>query len=186
MAQGRRQCRFKNPLLSLDASVIDLGASLFDWAKYKQTKGAVKLHRLLDHAGDLPSYAVITEGRRHEVRVARTWTFAPGTLLVFDRGYADYAWFAELTPQGVFFVTRLKDNVLYAVVGSRAVPARGSVLTDELIQVTGLRAAARCPYVLRRGGGHRPGDGRDARLPHEPTHVRPNHHRPDLSGPLAD
>jgi hypothetical protein len=149
-ARGRRPFRFKNRLLSLDASVIDLCASLFDWAKYKQTKGAVKLHLLLDHEGYLPSYAVITEGRCHEVRVARTWTFAPGTLLVFDRGYADYAWFADLTRQGVFFVTRLKDNVLYAVAGTRDVPARAHVLSDELIQVIGKRAAPRCPYLLRR------------------------------------
>ncbi len=150
VAQGHRRFRFKNPLLSLDASVIDLCASLFDWAKYKQTKGAVKLHLLLDHEGYLPSYAVITEGRQREIRVARTLAFAPGTLVVFDRGYADYAWFADLTRQGAYFVTRLKSNVRYRRVGTRDVPARGPVLTDELIQVTGLRAAMRCPYVLRR------------------------------------
>ena len=68
VAQGRRKFRFKNPLLSLDASVIDLCASVFDWATYRRTKGAVKLHLLLDHDGYLPCYVVITEGRRHESR----------------------------------------------------------------------------------------------------------------------
>lgn len=149
LAHGRRKFRFKNPLLSLDASVIDLCASVFDWATYRRTKGAVKLHLLLDHDGYLPCYAVITEGRRHEVTVARTLTFPPGTVLVMDRGYVDFAWFAELTRQGVFFVTRLKDNAVYAVLGTRAVPARGSVVRDELITLTGVRTAAKCPYPLR-------------------------------------
>ena len=149
LAHGRRKFRFKNPLLSLDASVIDLCASVFDWATYRRTKGAVKLHLLLDHDGYLPCYAVITEGRRHEVTVARTLTFPPSTILVLDRGYVDFAWFAELTRQGVFFVTRLKDNAVYAVLGTRDVPRRGPVVRDELITLTGVRTAARCPYPLR-------------------------------------
>jgi IS4 transposase len=122
---------------------------VFDWATFRRTKGAVKLHLLLDHDGYLPCYAVITEGRRHEVTVARTLTFPPGTILVMDRGYVDFAWFAELICQGVFFVTRLKDNAVYAVLGTRAVPARGPVVRDELITLTGVRTAAKCPYPLR-------------------------------------
>jgi hypothetical protein len=149
LARGHRKFRFKNPLLSLDASVIDLCASVFDWATFRRTKGAVKLHLLLDHEGYLPSYAVITEGRQHEVTVARTLTFAPGTILVIDRGYVDFGWFAELTRQGVFFVTRLKDNAAYAVLGTRAVPHRGPIVRDELITLTGGRTAAKCPYPLR-------------------------------------
>jgi hypothetical protein len=66
----------------MDATVIDLCASVFDWAQYRRTKGAVKLHLLLDHNGFLPCYAVITEGKQHEVRVARQLSFTPGTLLV--------------------------------------------------------------------------------------------------------
>ena len=65
---------------------------------------------LLDHDWYLPSYAVITEGKKHEVRVARQMRFAPGTILVFDRGYADYEWFVDLIRQGVYFMTRLKEN----------------------------------------------------------------------------
>src|SRR5262249_38666199 len=86
-ARGRRKFRFKNKLVSLDSTVIDLCASLFDWAKFRQTKGAVKLHLLLDHDGYLPSVVVITEGRRHDVRVARQLRFDPGTILILDRGY---------------------------------------------------------------------------------------------------
>jgi len=129
----KRKFRFRNPLLSLDASVIDLCATMFDWAKFRLTKGAVKLHLLLDHDGYLPSYAVITEGKKHEVRVARQMRFAPGTILVFDRGYTDYEWFASLIQQGVYFVTRLKENADYGVVEELAVPQRRGVLRDQVI-----------------------------------------------------
>ena len=129
----KRKFRFKNPLLSLDASVIDLCATMFDWAKFRRTKGAVKLHLLLDHDGYLPSYAVITEGKKHEVRVARQMRFAPGTILVFDRGYTDYEWFANLIQQGVYFVTRLKENADYGVVEELAVPQRRGVWRDQVI-----------------------------------------------------
>jgi IS4 transposase len=129
----KRKFRFKNPLMSLDATVIDLCAQMFDWAKFRRTKGAVKLHLLLDHDGYLPSFAVISEGKTHEVRVARQLHFAPGTILIFDRGYTDYQWFTSLTQQGVYFVTRLKENADYGVVEKREVSQGRSVLRDEVI-----------------------------------------------------
>ena len=150
LAQGRRKFRFKNKLVSLDSTVIDLCASLFDWAKFRQTKGAVKLHLLLDHDGYLPSVVVITEGRRHDVRVARQLRFAPGTILIVDRGYVDYAWFGQLTTDAVFFVTRLKDNALSEVVERRRVPEHSSVRRDEVIRLTGAEAETTCPHRLRR------------------------------------
>ncbi len=150
LAQGRRKFRFKNKLVSLDSTVIDLCATLFDWAKFRRTKGAVKLHLLLDHDGYLPSVVVITEGRRHDVRVARTLRFAPGTIVVMDRGYVDYAWFGRLTTDEVFFVTRLKDNALYEVVERRRVPERSHVRRDDVIRLTGVDAATKCPQLLRR------------------------------------
>ena len=82
--------------------------------------------------------------------MAKTLAFAPGTILVIDRGYVDYAWFASLTRQGVFFVTRLKDNAVYTIVGTRAVPANRHIMQDELIALTGPGALAKCPYPLRR------------------------------------
>ena len=74
---GRKKFRFKNKLMSLDGSVIDLSVSMFDWAKFRRTKGAIKLHLLLDHDGYLPSFAVVTEGKTSEIKVARTLRFAP-------------------------------------------------------------------------------------------------------------
>ena len=141
--------RFKNPLLSLDASVIDLCARMFDWAKFRLTKGAVKLHLLLDHDGYLPSYAVITEGKTHEVRVARQMRFSPGTILVFDRGYTDYEWFANLIQQGVYFVTRLKENADYGVVEELAVPQRRGVRSDRVIFFYKLAKAGIDAYFRR-------------------------------------
>ena len=130
---GQRKFRFKNKLISMDATVIDLCATVFDWALYRRTKGAVKLHLMLDHDGFLPCYAVITEGKQHEVRVAQQWQYEPGTLLVMDRGYNDYAWFANLTRQGVYFVTRMKDNADYIVVEDRELPHRKGLLRDQVI-----------------------------------------------------
>jgi hypothetical protein len=130
---AQHKFRFKHKLISMDATVIDLCASVFDWARFRRTKGAVKLHLLLDHDGFLPCYAVITEGKQHEVQVARQLSYAAGTLLVMDRGYNDYTWFADLTRQGVHFVTRMKDNADYIVLEDRELPHRRGLLRDQVI-----------------------------------------------------
>jgi hypothetical protein len=151
LASGKTKFRFKNRLLSLDATVIDLCAAVFDWAKFRKTKGAVKLHLLLDHAGYLPVYAVVTEGKQHEIRVARRMQFDPGTVLVFDRGYTDYTWFADLTEQGVWLVTRMKEHADYGVVEERALPGRpGGVRRDEVIFLFKLEQQGRTGCFLRR------------------------------------
>jgi Transposase DDE domain/Domain of unknown function (DUF4372) len=128
-----RRFRFKNKLMSWDATVIDLCASVFDWAQFRRTKGAVKLHLLLDHNGHLPAFAVVTEGQKHEIQVAREIDFTPGTTLVIDRGYTDYDWFVKLTQRKVHFVTRMKENADYGVVEKRELPNRRGVLRDEVI-----------------------------------------------------
>lgn len=134
LSQARRAPRLALPqrLLSLDSTVIDLCAKLFDWAKYRKTKGAVKLHLLLDHEGLLPHYAVITEGRTSDIGVARKLTLPAGSMLVFDRGYCDYAWFAELDNNGVHFVTRLKEKAAYEVLETQTAKGK-NVLSDENI-----------------------------------------------------
>lgn len=132
----QRKFRFKHKLLSLDASMIELCAETFDWARYGRTKGALKLHLVLDHDGCLPCYAVITEGKRADVREARQIAFAPGTLVVFDRGYSDYDWWLKLTRNHVGFVTRLKDCASYGVIENRPVPAGSDIVRDEVILLT--------------------------------------------------
>ena len=110
----------------------------------------MKLHLLLDHQGLLPSFAVVTEGRVHESRIARTLRFDPGTILVLDRGYTDYAWFSALDADGVYFVTRMKDNADYGVLERRPVPERGPVQRDEIIFLYKLARAGERDLFLRR------------------------------------
>jgi Domain of unknown function (DUF4372)/Transposase DDE domain len=147
--RGKKKFRFKNKLVSMDSSLIDLSVTLFDWARFRRTKGAVKLHLLLDHDGYLPSFAVITEGKVADVKIAREFRFDPGTVVVDDRGYNDYELFGRWTAQGVFFVTRLKVNAHYEVVGERSVPQKRNILKDELIEFRGPKAGEKCPYPLR-------------------------------------
>lgn len=129
----RKKFRFKNKLVSLDSSVIDLSLSLYDWALFRRTKGAVKLHLLLDHDGYLPSFAVVTNGKTSDIKVARRLRFERGTVVVMDRGYIDYEWFVQLTHQGVYFVTRLKDNAAFTVVESRPIPAGSNIIKDQIV-----------------------------------------------------
>jgi len=145
-----KKFRFKNPLRSLDSSIIDLSVTLFDWAKFRRTKGAIKLHLVLDHDGYLPSFALITEGKVSDVKVAHHLKFDPGTIVVYDRGYNDFELFGKWTAQGVFFVTRMKENTLYQVIGEKSPPAHSYILQDELIELTGYQAREKCPFPLRR------------------------------------
>ena len=147
---GRKKFRFKNKLLSLDGSIIDLSVSMFDWAKYRRTKGAIKLHLLLDHDGYLPSFAVVTEGKTSEIKVARTLRFDPGTILAIDRGYVDYAWFRELTQEEVYFVTRMKEKAVYEVSEELRVPKNSNVVRDQIVYFPRLAQEGEEPVLFRR------------------------------------
>ena len=149
-ARGKHKFRFKNKLVSIDSTVIDLCLSLYDWAKFRRTKGAVKLHLVLDHDGYLPCFGIITDGKVHDVKAAHQIGFAPGTIVVDDRGYNDYRLFAKWTDAGVFFVTRMKDNALFEVVEERDPPQNRNILKDQTIRLTGARAQEKCPHLLRR------------------------------------
>jgi len=154
-----KKFRFKNKLVSLDSTVIDLCIKLFDWARFRRTKGAIKLHLVLDHEGYLPSFALITEGKTHDVKVAHNLSFEPGTVVVDDRGYNDYRLFAMWTEDEVYFVTRMKENALYKVIESRPVPQNRHVLKDQVIGLTGIDAWEKCPYLLRRVEVYNPEKG---------------------------
>ena len=147
---GRRKFRFKNKLMSLDGSIIELSVSMFDWAKYRQRKGAIKLHLLLDHDGYLPSFAVVTDGKHSELKVARGLQLEKGTILAIDRGYNDYEWFAEMTRDGVFFVTRMKTNTIFTVEAECTVPERGNVVRDQIVSLPRLEKPEEEPMLFRR------------------------------------
>jgi DDE family transposase len=130
--------------------LIELCATVFDWAEYRRTKGAVKLHRCSITQGLLPSYAVVSEGRVHESRVAGSLRFEPGTTVVLDRGFTDYAWLASLDADRGYFVTRMKDNADYGVLERRPVPERGPVQRDEIVFLYKLAGSGGRDLFLRR------------------------------------
>jgi hypothetical protein len=154
------QFRFKNPLYSLDSSTIDLCLSVFPWAKFRTTKGAVKLHVGLNHAGYLPEFVTLTEGRKHDVTVGRILKFPKGSMVVMDKAYNDYSWYKQLTDNGIFFVTRLKANAKYRVIERHEVLQNKGLTSDQTIEFTGLQIAKKCPVQLRRIGYRDPETGK--------------------------
>ena len=157
-APGHR-FRFKGKLLSLDASLIELAASLFPWAKYQKTKGAIKLHVGLDHAGHLPAFLSVTEGSKHEIQWARGLDLPAGSVVVFDRGFYDYQFFNCLNQKKIRFITRLKRDIPFTVLQRRKV-RRGSGLTsDQIIRLDGKKALS-YDLVLRRVGFRDPETGK--------------------------
>ena len=144
----KRKFRFKHPLLSLDSTVIPVALEMFDWAQYVRTKGAVKLHLVLDNQGWLPQYAVVSDGKTADVKVARSLHFEAGAMLVFDRGYEDHKWWRKLDAGGVYFVSRLKDSTSYSIVERRQAVGK-NVIRDEVITLTSEQRLAE-PMRLRR------------------------------------
>ena len=146
----KQRFRFKNKLLSLDSTTISLCLEMFPWAKFRRAKGGVKAHVLLDHDDYLPRYVLLTEARRSDVKMADAFPLNPGSIVVMDRGYNDYALFGKWTGQKIYFVTRLKDNAAYEVLEEGPVPQNRNIRSDQLIQFTGEKAQMDCPSPLRR------------------------------------
>ena len=142
--------RFKNKLFSLDSTTISLCLSLFPWASFRRAKGGVKVHVLLDHGDYMPAFVTISEAKRHDVTLAKSIQLNRGSIVAMDRAYNDYQMFARWTERGVYFVTRMKDNAIFEVVERRRVPLNRNILSDEVIRLTGTRAAEKCPHLLRR------------------------------------
>ena len=132
--------KFKNKLYSLDASIIQLCIKSFDWAHYRTHKGAVKLHLMLDHDGCLPVFANLTDGKKHEVKIAQEMTFPKGAIIAMDRGYNGYNLFNRLSNDGVFFVTRIKQNARYKELKNQPLPCnKRHLLEDVMIQIKGVK-----------------------------------------------
>ena len=145
-----KKFRFKNKLISLDSTLIELCISMFDWAHWRHCKGAIKLHLLLDHDGCLPIFAHLTEGKTADVKVAQSLDFAKGTIVAMDRGYTDYRLYARWTEAGVFFVTRIKANANFLPLKSLSVPQNSSVRKDEIIRLKPFEAGRPDLPDLRR------------------------------------
>jgi putative transposase len=140
--------RFRGPHYTLDATEIQVSARLYEWACCAPDEAGIKLHVFLDHAGGLPCLVEFATLKDSERTLARRRTYAPGSLLCFDRGYFDSAWFGQLTANGVRFVTRLPANIRYTVLRERPVTGDG-VLEDQQIRLCGKIAGPRCALTLR-------------------------------------
>ena len=153
--QGRspqHKFRFKNPLYSLDSSLIELSIAIFPWADCNRSKAAMKLHVGLDHGGHFPAFAIITDGIRHDVPVGREFDFPKGSMVVIDKGYTDYGWYKQLTEKGISFVTRQRTNAKYRVVERRLANRKQGVTSDQVIELTGLQFMGKPQPPLRRIG----------------------------------
>ena len=146
----RHKFRFKNPLYTIDATTIDLCLTVFPWARFRTTKGAIKMHCLYDHAGALPTFLTVTDGKKHDVRVVKDNSFPllPDSIVSVDKAYIDYKWLNSLDEQGVWFVTRAKTNIDYAVVGQHPISNK-KVLSDERISLQGPLTKTKYPKELR-------------------------------------
>jgi putative transposase len=147
-------------LYSLDASTIDLCLSAFPWANFRTTKGAVKLHVRLNQAAYLPEFVAITEGKKHDVKVGRTLNFPKGSIVVIDKAYNDYSWHKQLPDNGIFFVTRFKNNANFRVVYRRSLLKEKGLTCDQTIEFTGMITAKSCPDQVRRIGYRDPITGK--------------------------
>lgn len=131
----KHKFRFKSKLFSLDATTIKLCLALFPWASFRQTKGGVKMHTLLDHDGHIPAFATVTDAKTHESRIAQALELPKGSIVVFDKGFISYPWFRALGAKAVFFVTRLKRNAVYKLLERRPVRRETGVTSDHIIEV---------------------------------------------------
>ena len=152
----KHKFRFKSKLFSLDATTIRPCLSLFPWASFRQTKGGIRMHTLLDHDGHIPAFATVTDAKTHESRMAKALELPKGSIVVFDKGFISYPWFRTLGAKGVFFVTRLKRNAVYTLPERRPVNRTTGVTSDHIIEIVSGKTSLR----LRRIGYRDPESGK--------------------------
>ena len=150
----KHKFRFNNPLYTLDATVVELCLSLYPWARFRKRKGALKIHNLYDHSGCIPTFMVITEGRRHDVKVAKELDLPlmADSIVSVDRAYIDYKWLNSLSKSGVYFVTRAKKNINYEIIGQHQVNKKKGLLFDYTIKLKGYYQSRYYPEELRLVG----------------------------------
>lgn len=156
----RHGFRFKNKLFSLDTSLVDLSLKLFPWSDYNRKRGAMKLHVGLDHAGMLPAFATITDGKQSDVSFARTLDLPKGSILVCDKGYMDYEWYKRLENKSIFIVTRLRKNQVYRILERHQNDSASGLTSDQTIELTGIKAQELKLAPMRRIGYRDPETGK--------------------------
>jgi hypothetical protein len=147
---GKMHKKFTNPLRIIDASIISLCLTRFNWAKYRKAKGAVKLHLNLDGDNLIPFDAYLTDGKVHEADRMQSLTLESGVIYVMDRGFIDYKSLYSIELQDSFFVTRMKTNSAFRKIGNNSCNNGGSVLSDVIIELTGPKTKKYYPEPLRK------------------------------------
>lgn len=140
--------RYRSPLKVIDATTVDLCLSKYDWAKFRTTKGAIKLHACFDPDSQLPNQVLLTEGNVHENNTLMAFTHNAQDTFVFDRGYNNYKSFYKLTLAGTTFITRVKQNAQMKVV-KKIDPSDSTVISDVLGTFTGYKASKDFPTLIR-------------------------------------
>lgn len=153
LAPKNKAFKLKGKIYLLDASLVELTLSLFSWARFGNGKGAAKLHIGLDADGYLPAFVNLTEGREHEIHIARELKLPKGSYVVFDRGYTDYAWYQKLIEDGIFFVTRLKSNAVTIPGPRRRGRKSPGILEDRKIGLKGIAGTYRRVVYLDKETG---------------------------------
>lgn len=160
-AAPKHPLELSRKLYALDSTFIELCLSVFPWAQFRQTKGAIKLHALLLLDGLIPSFLNITDGKTHDVTAAKKMKLPKGSMLTFDRAYVDYQWLKSLQTMGIRFVTRMKSNAQYRVVKSRKVDKSTGLRCDQTVRLTGPLTKKKYPGELRRVSFRDPETGKD-------------------------
>lgn len=135
---------------ALDSTTIDLCLSLFDWAPFRSTKAAVKLHTLLDLRGSIPTFLHISDGKLHDVNVLDILPIEAGAFYVMDRGYVDFTRLYAMHQAGAFFVTRAKQGMDARRVYSSPTQRSTGVICDQRVMLNGFYSAKAYPEHLRR------------------------------------
>ena len=150
--QRRVKFRIKSKIFLLDSTTISLCLSLFDWARYKTAKGAVKMHTLLDYDGHLPAYVHITDGKTADNKGAYDVPLLKGSVIVADRFYNDFSLLNVWDSNQVYFVIRHKENICFKSIKENELPDKrhGHILKDEIIELTGTESKKKFPGQLRR------------------------------------
>ena len=144
--------RFKAPIKLLDSSMVTLTLSLYDWAHYTTTKGAIKMHTLLDYDSLLPEFVTISTGKCTDDKASFDLPIAPHSVVVADRGYCNFELLNDWDSKHVLFVVRHRDNLLYEPVQELDLPkhAAQNILIDEIIELKGAKTSLKYPKRLRR------------------------------------
>lgn len=147
----KHEFRFEIPLYIFDSTLISLTLSMYDWARYRKKKGGIKLHFQFDQSGHLPCFMVMTDGKCHDMKLARNaFTIEPDSMYCFDKGYYDYRWYKHINDSKAYFVTRIKSNADIVVTGQHkeANPDKG-ILSDEIIEFSGYESSKKYLGKLR-------------------------------------